>query len=275
MNSTHGITAENLLCALPVALQDDKNVQSLAASAAEALARRPEEIARLMLYPAIDTLPEPLLDILAYDFKVDWWNPNYTPEEKRRTLKDSWRIHRILGTKAAVEMAIRAVYSKTQVLEWFEYEGGKPYHFKLNIDLSDIQCDETKPWAVLERVDYYKSLRSHLEEIIFVMHTDPSTLHIGGGMGALDSIGVPIEPDVYDYRKTVYVGGGVGVNASVGTAAKEDELNARTSVCVGGTAGIHTVHSLPEDISPPSTTTILRSGGVCTILSNLPPGGRE
>ena len=40
----------------------------------------------------------------------------------------------MLGTRAAVETAIRAIYPKTEVKEWFEYEGGKPYHFKLFID---------------------------------------------------------------------------------------------------------------------------------------------
>ena len=74
-----------------------------------------------------------LLDILANDFKVDWWDANYTLEEKRRTLKDSWNVHRRLGTKAAVVLAISAIYPDTQVSEWWEY-GGKPYHFKLLID---------------------------------------------------------------------------------------------------------------------------------------------
>ena len=165
--SNHSLTAGNILASFPIALQDDASAAALGEITARLLARRPEEISQLRIYPMIDQLPERLLDILAYDFKVDWWDPNYTLEEKRRTLKESWRVHKMLGTRAAVEMAIRAVYPNTEVLEWFEYEGGKPYHFKLNIDLSDIQCDETRPWRVLERVNFYKSLRSHLEEFQF------------------------------------------------------------------------------------------------------------
>ena len=125
----HGLTKENLVATLPVALQKDPSVVALAGTIAELLAWRPEEIDRLRIYPAIDRLDERLLDILAHDFKVDWWDADYSLEEKRRTLKDSWRVHKILGTKAAVERAISAIYPHTQVLEWFEY-GGEPYHFR-------------------------------------------------------------------------------------------------------------------------------------------------
>ena len=132
----HGLTKENLVVTLPPALRTDPSVVALAEALSELLAARPAEIERLRIYPAIDTLEEPLLDILARDFKVDWWDPEYSLEEKRRTLKDSWRVHRLLGTRAAVETAISAIYPHTQVLEWFEY-GGEPYHFKMRVNITD------------------------------------------------------------------------------------------------------------------------------------------
>ena len=165
----NGLTAENLLLALPEALRQDEQMQALAAGIAEVLAARPAEIDRLLIYPRIDELPEALLDRLAYDFKVDWWDPGYSLEEKRRTVKSSWRVHKLLGTKAAVELGIRAIYPQAYVEEWFEYEGGKPYHFKLHIDLTKEQWVEGKPWRALERVNYYKSLRSHMDRFEFTV----------------------------------------------------------------------------------------------------------
>lgn len=164
-----GLTKENLMATLPLALRADPSVTALAEALCELLAARPVEIDRLILYPAIDRLDEAVLDILAWDFKVDWWDPNYTLEEKRRTLKDSWRVHKLLGTKAAVELGIRAIYPQAYVEEWFEYEGGKPYHFKLHIDLTKEQWVEGKPWRALERVNYYKSLRSHMDRFEFTV----------------------------------------------------------------------------------------------------------
>ena len=133
MNKAHGITKENLLASLPAVLANDDNMAALASAVAEVLAARVGEIERVSIYSQIDRLPNELLDILANDFKVDWRDANYTLEEKRRTLKDSWNVHRRLGTKAAVVLAISAIYPDTQVSEWWEY-GGKPYHFKLLID---------------------------------------------------------------------------------------------------------------------------------------------
>lgn len=164
MNDAHGITAENLLLALPEVLRNDESMMALATSISTILSQRPEEIQELLIYARIDALPEALLDILAYDFKVDWWDGDYTVDEKRTTLKESWHVHRMLGTKAAVETAISAIYPDTQVKEWFEYSGD-PYHFKLLIDATYENVDPQKHARVLEKVQFYKNLRSVLDEV--------------------------------------------------------------------------------------------------------------
>ena len=117
-----------------------------------------------MIYTRIDDLPEELLDILAYDFKVDWWDYDYTLEEKRATPKDSWNVHRTLGTRGAVEKAISAIYPDTQVVEWFDYDGD-PYHFKLMINATYEDDDPVKHQRVLARINFYKNLRSYLDVI--------------------------------------------------------------------------------------------------------------
>ena len=167
MNEAHGITVSNLLANLPPVLAADESMAALAASIAQALAKRPEEIRTLSIYSRIDELPEELLDILAYDFKVDWWNADYSVEEKRRTLKSSWEVHRRLGTKAAVEKALSDIYPDSKVEEWFEYEGGQPYHFQVKINQPEGKEDAAKRDGVLTRLNYYKNLRSHLDGIIY------------------------------------------------------------------------------------------------------------
>ena len=52
-------------------------MQALASSISGVLAARPVEIDLLRIYTQIDSLPEGLLDILAYDFKIDWYDPTY------------------------------------------------------------------------------------------------------------------------------------------------------------------------------------------------------
>lgn len=171
--NNHGLIRETLVATLPAALQKDPSAVALAEAMADLLARRPDEIEQLRIYPVIDRLDARLLDILAYDFKVDWWDADYSLEEKRRTLKDSWRVHKLLGTKAAVEMAISAIYPRTTVLEWWEY-GGEPYHFRLDINITNDSIDSVKQRRVLERLEYYKSLRSHNDGVTYFVEAAPA-----------------------------------------------------------------------------------------------------
>ena len=155
----YGLTVENLMRTIPEYLRRDDDIVAIAESVAMQIAEMPAKLESIRIYTRIDELPEDLLDTLAYDFKIDWWDPNFTLREKRQTLKDSWEVRRTLGTKAAVEKAISAVYSKTFITEWFQY-GGEPYHFILHIDSTYENIDPAKHKRVLERLEYYKNLRS-------------------------------------------------------------------------------------------------------------------
>ena len=185
----HGLTKANLVSTLPVALQKDPSAVALAEAMAELLSQRPREIDRILIYPAIDSLDEPLLDILAYDFKVDWWDPEYSVDEKRRTLKGSWYVHKHMGTKASVVTAVSAVYPETAVEEWFEY-GGEPYGFKIRLNLTGTEWSEERPRRILERVEYYKSLRSHLDGMDYIRES-PAVLCMGGATTAMVRLPVP------------------------------------------------------------------------------------
>lgn len=165
----HGGTGENFLRQFPFALQPDSSLMAMARVLAGALEVRWDEAVLGILYPCINELPETLLDILAYDFKVDWWDRTYSIEEKRRTLKDSWRVHRMKGTRAAVETALGAVFQNVHVEEWFEY-GGEAYHFRILIEVGETECfDKEKHRQVISRVAYYKNLRSWMEVVRYQM----------------------------------------------------------------------------------------------------------
>lgn len=130
MTDPHALTAESLLRALPEVLRADPVALALATSIAAEIEEAVCKTSLASIYARIDELDEPLLDILAKDFKVDWWRADAPIEEKRYTLKTSWYIHKHLGTKAAVETAIRDFIGSGVVEEWYEY-GGKPHHYRI------------------------------------------------------------------------------------------------------------------------------------------------
>ncbi len=206
MNDVYGLTKENMLRVLPDVLRNNENMASIAEAVAEQLEKFVRDVDKLRIYPDIDHLPENLLDILAYDFKVDWWSHDYTIEEKRRTLKDSWMVHRRLGTKAAVLAAVSDIYPESSLEEWFEY-GGKPYHFRLSVNITHDAGDYRRYHRVLERLNYYKNLRSHLDNVEYVVKAkEPALIHMGGAVSSVIGFALPEIKMNYNFFGTLHMG---------------------------------------------------------------------
>lgn len=173
--SNHSLSAQNLMATLPQVLQNDPDLAALASSIADILAKRKEEIRRVAIYSRIDDLPEDLLDILAYDFKVDWYNPDYPIEVKRALLKSNWNVHRRLGTKWAVENIITTYFGDGYVDEWFQY-GGDPGHFR--VYSSNPSLNENKFAEFLSLLSKVKRASSQLDGV-FITLAGQLNLHTG------------------------------------------------------------------------------------------------
>lgn len=173
----YGITSDNLIRTLPEVLRNDDKMRALATVIANALSYRTEEIEKLSIYSQIDMLPETLLDILAYDFKVDWYGYDYGIDAKRAQIKDGFNVHRHLGTRGAAERALSDIYPGTEVEEWFDY-GGDPYYFRVLLDVTDqrvsISHDE-----IIRTIELFKSRRSHLQDDTVIYR---SRVHIAVGV---------------------------------------------------------------------------------------------
>lgn len=200
--SDYGLSAENFMRSLPSVLANDENLNALAMSVAEALEIQAGQIDNILIYQNIDTMPEDLLDILAKDFKIDWWDANLPITEKRNLLRTGWSMHRILGTKGAVIVAISSVYGNAHVEEWFEYNG-QPYHFRIVVDSDETIADGDKLLSVLEKIIYYKNLRSVLDETRFELTEEFPMRYVGRAVYASNytslTIDTVIDPSDYNW----------------------------------------------------------------------------
>lgn len=179
---------------LPPTLKNDETMLALAKVIAAQLQEN-SRLARLnIIYARIDELPENVIDILAYDLHVDWYDTAYPVEVKRKVLKDSVKIHKYMGTKYAVETALGNVYQDSKVAEWFEY-GGKPFYFKVIVDITQSGeiITEEKQRDIYKKVFFYKNLRSHLEGIEYKANAGKGRLILG----AYPSAGVQITVHPY------------------------------------------------------------------------------
>lgn len=194
---------------LPPALKNDPDMMTLAQTISAQLQTTAAEVRKNIIYARIDELDEATLDVLAYDLHVDWYDYSYPVEVKRRTIRDSIQVHRRLGTKYAVEKALGAVYPGTKVEEWFEY-GGDPYKFRVVIGATEAGITADRQAAVLDRVRFYKNLRSHLEAISYQIEKRTAVK-----VAAVHAIGQRVEVYPYLARNMeshggFYCGGGHG-----------------------------------------------------------------
>ena len=163
--SDYGLTKENLMTALPLALRGDPAVTALAETIAETLSRRWSEVDRVRIFANIDQLEAPLLDILARDLKVDWYDYDYPVAAKRAVIKSSIMVHKRLGTVYAVKAALGSVFPGSEVEEWFDY-GGEPYRFQVTLNTARSRAP-AECFSIRRTVDYYKRFSAHMDGLVF------------------------------------------------------------------------------------------------------------
>lgn len=168
----------NMMDFIPQSLKESKDVQILCDVfdlylQEEIYAKRD----RLFLFNFEKQTDDNVIDELAYQEHVDYYDPSLSKEQKAELVKNSFKTHLTKGTKHAVESALYTVFSDFTLSEWFEY-GGQPYHFKVvqNITAKDtdelLSAEETQ--KILNFINEYKNVRSICEGFIkLVEYTIP------------------------------------------------------------------------------------------------------
>lgn len=123
-------------------------------------------VPNLGLLAAIDLQPEAVVDKLAYQSHVDYWNDSWPLATKRQVVKDSIRLHRIAGTRGAVEDVIDAVWDGgATVQEWWEY-GGEPGTFQV------IPTDSQTAAQVTQFIDSIRKVKRATDHVSIVTNND-------------------------------------------------------------------------------------------------------
>ena len=122
---------------------------------------------------AIDTLPEPVVDLLAWQLHVDFYEPlGLSLDKKRALVKNSLIWHRLKGTRYVLEDMIRILFfDNFKIEEWFEY-GGEPYFFRL--ESNDSLTNMEQHGDLIRAIHELKNERSWLEGIRFNRNTEMS-----------------------------------------------------------------------------------------------------
>lgn len=154
---------------LPESLNTD-NMHELAKLVDEKLHELDVLAESVAIYPRINVLSSELINELAVQLHVDFYDSTLPLGTRRGLVKNSIRWHVKKGTRAVVQEMANVVFGRAQVSEWFEY-GGKPYHFKIDL-LADAKMTPETAKLIVKAIETVKNVRSWLESIGFIRYAD-------------------------------------------------------------------------------------------------------
>lgn len=145
---------------------------------------------------------ETLIDSLATQFHVDFYDPDFPLELKQELVAKSLDWHSRKGTPSVVEEIVTAVFSDAVVSEWFDYDG-LPYRFKVATEITNVSASNIL--TLIDAIFSVKNTRSWLEKIEIVRKYICS-LYIGTGIsqGITQTIGPRLADAEIDQQPWYY-----------------------------------------------------------------------
>lgn len=164
---------------LPSSIAEDQIVQDIGETSDRYLHDIFEKLQCILLLPNLNVLPEEIIDSLAWQYHVDFYELDMPIAKKRDMVREAIYWHRIKGTPAAVEKVVTAVFRSATVQENWEY-GGDPYYFRV-ADVSEPLTDPDTITRLVTAINSAKNTRSWLEGIEFKRDI-PQTIYWAGPM---------------------------------------------------------------------------------------------
>lgn len=123
------LDAVDVLRMLPRFMRDDRTATALCAAIKPTLDKLSSAIHAMHLFQT-GSLPERLLDVLAKQRNVLWYDQSADVGVKRALIESAYEVHRAIGTRSAIERVVADYFGDATVEEWWEY-GGEPFHFRI------------------------------------------------------------------------------------------------------------------------------------------------
>ena len=174
---------------LPWFMRDDPADKALATAVDTLIKPSGSKVKTLRVWDQIDNLDEAMLDELAWEMDIDWYEDTMSIDVKRETIKTARLIKEHRGTKWAVEQVVANVFGTGEVQEWFEY-GDEPFYFKIT---TDTQMTPDLFEKVKKHIEKVKNARSKLRTVE-VEKNVACRLHFVGAISSSHHISVTNNP---------------------------------------------------------------------------------
>lgn len=215
------VSDSEMIQVVPQCLRDDPETKALSYAISRQFYKIITGAKYAGVYAIIDILPEKAVDLLAVEFRTQYYDVGLPLVTKREAVKNTLLWYYRAGTPAAVKELTKVAWmsDNVEVQEWFQY-GGAPYLFKIMLS-SSLSFDE----AVLDRffssINQVKNARSHLESIQVVRVAEQKLFIGAGARYSTKSVIVDVFTDTYK-RDTELISGGAAHHKSIRLKIREE-----------------------------------------------------
>lgn len=193
-------TLENISLAqiAPPSIKYDKNVSAIIEALDPELKLITNETQQVFILSRIDELDEKVLDLLAWQFHVDFYDLANDLQAKRRQVKDSILWHMKKGTAWAIVKALDMIGVDAEFINWYEF-GGSPYTFRIKAtirhDYYKYADKENLLENIIRAINEAKAARSLLDKLdAYIIEKANSRLYAGiaQGLSGNEIIGIQL-----------------------------------------------------------------------------------
>lgn len=71
---------------------------------------------------SIEKCPVSHLPWLAWQYRVEYWNPNWSEQEKRQAVRDSKDFNMQRGTRSSISSLLKTVVTEFEIKAWHEFK---------------------------------------------------------------------------------------------------------------------------------------------------------
>ena len=155
----------DLLALQTAYMQQDPTTKAMCAAITPQLQGVADKVATCLILQRVDELDEDVLDELAWELHIDWYDATAQIDVKRKLIKNSDAVHSYAGTPYAVEQVLNDYYDDAMIQEWFEYGYDQGY-FRIITSNPDIDVNGSKYQQFMKILECVKRKSAWLHEIV-------------------------------------------------------------------------------------------------------------
>lgn len=120
---------------------------------------------RLVVYKNLDNLPSNILDYLAMEKSLPYYDSSFPIDVKRQLLRDCYDDMASRGTTGAVEKMLRSIFASGSVVEWFDFTTGDKTPGYFDISIGNEYIDQNSFTKFVRILKDAKNVSRHLRSV--------------------------------------------------------------------------------------------------------------